>query len=257
MLRRLVPLLLLITFLPVSAARAQPDSAIRVAIVSHGVRLTLTVPRRIYPRNAVIQVKLTVKNVSHHGVYIASGLQAPIAYVLDSSGIEVYDPYAPLSNETLVTQKGPGPVSFLLRRGKAWEADPYLVLRGSRIGYRVIIGRFGHGTEVTVTGRSVSVRLTPEVLPQVSLSTVPTLRATISQAVAVSGPLLYYSQTSCQIDGARYSTGSGWSIAHGTSIEPEFYTASGPGSQCDGTKTWHALAGWLNHPVATITYSSG
>jgi len=251
MLRRPAPLLLVLplALLPIRSTAAHPASGYSASTLPHGVMLTLTVPHRLYPRSALVRVTLTVKNVAAHTKYIRSGLESPSAYVLDASGSEVYDPLEPLGDKTLITPIGPGPRSFPLRPGRVWQAHPYLVLRGDRIVYWMRLGRVGHGNAVTVQGHPVLVRLTDEAAPQVSISSSPTLQATIIPPCPVSGPMLYLRQWSCQTGDGTYLSGSGWVAAKGRTV-----SGSEARANCGARLQWQALAGWLNHPVAHIDY---
>ena len=254
MLRMLAPLLLVLplSLLPARSSAAHPESGYSVSTLAHGVKLTLTVPNRLYPRNALVRVTLTVKNVAGHTKYIRSGLESPSAYVLDDSGSEVYDPLEPLGDKTLITPMGPGLGSFPLRAGRVWQAHRYLVLRGDRIVYWMRLGRVGHGNAVTVQGRPALLRLTEEAAPRVSITSSPMLEATIIPPWAVSGPMLYNQQWSCQTGDSTYLSGSGWVAAKGSTV-----SGSEARANCSAKLQWRAIAGWLGHPVADVDYSEG
>jgi hypothetical protein len=220
---------------------------------SHGLAITLTVPRAEYPANALVQVELSVKNVSRHTIFIRSGLQTPTAFVLDASGADVFDPSSPLGPDSLLVRSGPGPRSEALYKGETWMDRPYLVLRGNRISYSVLLGKVGHGG-AQITGRPVSVRLTDEPAPPVSVTSTPSLQASVSPPETVSGPMMYFGETSCVTPNGTYSIGDGWTAITGTVVTPDFSEGSDNTPGCKEKRIWHGLLGWLNHPVAEITY---
>jgi len=251
---RLIALALLIpSALLTPAAAAHAASGIRIDQVTHGVELTLTVPRREYPRDALIQVTLTMTNVSPHTIYVHSGLQIPAADVLDSSGTEVYSPYQPLGDKTLLDPKGPGPQSFPLLSGHTWKEKQYLVLRGRYIEFQAWLGNVRRGKTLGVQTSAAIVRLTQQPAPQATIATSPSLHAIVTPAEPVSGPLLYFSQTSCSAGDVTQLTGGGWTPTGGTTIDSGLDVGPPPDSNC-GSARWHVLAGWLNHPVIEIDY---
>jgi hypothetical protein len=249
--RRLIALPLLLSLpLLMPVHRLSAASGIRIESVTHGIRMTLAVPSRTYPRDALIRVSLTLTNVSHGTRYIGSGLQEPEAYVLDSSGAEVYSPHDPLGDQTLLEQKGPGPRSFALLAGHAWRKTQYVVLRGEYIGFEAILGRPGHGNEISIRSGEAVVRLTEEPKPSVAITSSPTLHAVVNPVVPAQGPLHYLSETSWAVGDNARLTGTGWEITRSTTIQSQIPASSLTGAICK----WHAIASWLNHPVVEITY---
>ena len=224
-------------------AQAHTRSDARASMVTHGLRMTLEVSRRTYPRNAVIVATLSIRNISRHAVSIKSGLNAPRVAVLAASGQEVYDPGTPLGDLTLAPQTGPGPESFRLLPQKSWIVHDYVVLRGNTLEAREILGDVRNsGQEVSIDRPRLALRLTSEPAPQVVLST-PPLTARLIPPSPQSTSLVSVSQTQCD----NVITGGGWVAVNRGIIVPDVGAACRPG-------IWHAIAGWLNHPVATIVY---
>jgi len=226
-----------------SPARAHTQLGARASMVTHGLRMTLEVPRSAYPRNAVIVATLSIRNISHHAVSIMSGLNAPRVAVSDASGQEMYDPGTPLGDLTLAPQMGPGPESFGLLPEKSWIAHDYVILRGNTLEARVILGDVrSSGQEVSINRPRLVLRLTNEPAPQVALST-PPLKAKLMPLWRESTPLISVSQSQC----ASTVTGGGWVAVKRGVMLPDVGAACQP-------NVWHAIASWLNHPVATIAY---
>lgn len=223
--------------------RAYPQPDAPVSMVTHGLKITLDLSRRAYPRNALVQVTLSIRNISRHAVSVMSGLNSPQVAVFTASGQEVDDPINPLGVLTLISPRGPGPQSFRLLPHRVWTVHDYVVLHGNTLVARVILGDASTaGQEVSITRPRLSLRLTSEPSPQVVLSTAP-LRARLIPPSPESTPVLSFSQEQCD----SVSTGNGWVTGDQGNIPP------GSQGACT-TYIWHAIAGWLNHPVATITY---
>jgi hypothetical protein len=248
--------LLLVTALsvPNSRAHAHNLSWAVARTTSHGLRLTLTVPRRRYPRNALIRVTLQVTNVSRHPISIESGQNFPRSYVLDSSGNDSYDPVTPLGDESLLDVTGPGPRYEVINRGKTITSPDYLVLRGSEISARVFLGKLGAPAGPMITMPPITVTLRDEPAPVVHVSTSPSLQAVVTPPHPMSGSMFYFEETACATTAGTYETGEGWVATKATVVTPIFGDASSDPSSCAGTRTWHALVGWLNHPVTYLSY---
>jgi hypothetical protein len=75
----LLPLLVVVPLVPIRHAYATTNSSITVSTTAHGIRLTLEVPRRSYPRNALIRVGLRLTNLSHRDM--------PFPHLHDTEGI--------------------------------------------------------------------------------------------------------------------------------------------------------------------------
>lgn len=223
--------------------RAHPHPDAPASAISHGLRITLDVPRRSYPRDALILVTLSIRNTSRHAISIMSGLNAPRVVLLAASGQEVYDPGTPLGGLTLAPPTGPGPESVRLLSQKSWTAHEYVVLRGTTLEARVILGDVRSSSqEVSIDRPRLALRRTREPAPQVLLS-FPPLKARLNPPSPQSTPLVSVSQTQCD----NMITGGGWVAAARRILVPDVGAACRPG-------IWHAIAGWLNHPVATIAY---
>lgn len=243
--RKRVLIAFVVAFLAPVPAQATSVHHVHPSVVTHGLRITLRVGRRSYPRDALVSVTLTIRNTTHHAISIISGLNAPKVVVLDASGQEVYDPINPLGALTLITPLGPGPESFQLHGGRSWTSDTYVVLHGNRLAAHVILGNVRRpGPEVDIMSPRLKLRLTSEAPPQVVLSASP-LQARLIPRAPESGPLLSFRQEQC----GDLATGDGWTTTDSRVVVP------GVPDTCT-TYTWHAIAGWLDHPVATIVYSA-
>lgn len=89
--RHLLSLLPILAFLPVEPVRATTSSRISVSTVSaDGVRLTLTLPRSVYPLNALVRATVRIQNVGQQTVFtrIGDGCTStnPVIEVFDRQG---------------------------------------------------------------------------------------------------------------------------------------------------------------------------
>jgi len=230
---------------------------VQVRAVVHGVRLTLAVPGTRYPKDALIRVTLTATNVSHSRRYVYTVVYVPTVTVLDGSGKEVYSTEAPLGSATIAAVPEPAPSSRMLLPGQSLTLRPYVVLRGRHIEANAMLGRLGRGLNRTVTTPPLTVALTQEPAPTATIDTSSGLAATITPSPPVAGWLIYYEDTICETPRA-ISLGAGpWRSTASNTIQPSFAGTDVVGQGCDGRAHWHAVAGWLNHPVVLIEYDDG
>lgn len=219
----------------VVAAAAGP----RVAVVEAGVELVLTVQGRTYPRNAVIRAVLRVKNVTRHPVELQYGCpNGPLSVeVLNATGAVVYPPAVPLlARPTCPPRPNGGP---RLAPGQVMEERPYVLLRGSQVDAVAAVGPYN--TQVFTP--TLKLRLVAAPAPRVTLHAAGRIYATVVPPAPVRGPLLVSQSYRCQ-NGLTESSIAAWQATWKEQIRPG----------CAHVVEWHAVAGWLNQPVAFIAY---
>lgn len=97
---------LFISVIVVAKAHAAPVFAVRVDTITHEVKLSLSIPRRTYPRDALVTVTLRLQNVSRHTVLVSVN-NFPDAIVLDAAHQEVYSARDPSCDQALFELIGP------------------------------------------------------------------------------------------------------------------------------------------------------
>jgi hypothetical protein len=226
---------------------------IGVSATAGGLRLTLTVPRRSYPRNALARVTVRVENVSHHDVTFMTpgiappGVTAPQVQVLDRTGHALFPPalsdYPPLP--------GPAPSIVILHPGETQHMRLFIIVRGARIRATIpFTPRAQPFPSVqyplnALTTRPITVRLTSAPSPTVTehqTSAGPVFDVT--RPPGAMGTLWWVSYTDCG-DVTNMSYTFGW-------------VPTGPrlGGGCRPVQSWHATLGYLNEPVTSIAYTA-
>lgn len=231
-----------------SVASAARGHRLQVETTARGVRLTLIVPHSIYAKNALVQVALLVQNVSHRVVTVDgacpdSGPRVE-AEVTSRSG---YPEYPVL--EHLPGIIGGGCVPRGSRRiapGHTITVHRYVVL--THPGVR--------GTALLLTGviqiqtKPTLVSLVPGSSPGLTIRTTGKVSAVVERPPGVRGPLVFRGWSSCMEYGARYSEiDPGWTQSNNGIAVPEIHSPD-----CHRIIEWHAVAGYLNQPIAVINY---
>jgi hypothetical protein len=244
--------LLIAGLLPSASSAGSMKTPITVSAVAHGVKLTLTVPRREYPRNALIRAKLSLENISAEAVPVL-GARFPAcryqywaaARVLTKGGKAVYPPI--VSPDEFISC---GPLMFplQLRPGETLRNTVFLVLRGSHIQGFTALGTEQEPIEVETP--ITTVRLTRKSSPHIRLQTSPVLEAVLrGQAHVRQARLYYYEWASCRDGEPRTMDWTPFSIR-----KARTYSFT-PG--CENPSEWHLAAGWLNYPIAQVDWKKG
>jgi hypothetical protein len=248
-------------------ARASPIPSTRTCV--NGVCLSLVLPSRTLIRNSLIRVTTIVENTGRtpiSGPETVGTTVEPQVQVFDGVGHLVFPP---------LLQVPPGlpsfkyPVPELFPGGAVIRSSQFVVVRGARLRVVLHFQRFGASGTVRSVVRTALIHLllragrVPHVIlrdgAHVMARIVPELRAG-------SGPLYRADWWSCRLpDGLLSYGGSGfyemsppsaafppmlvgafnaWLPARGTVLRPG----------CASPVDWHAVAGWLGHPVVQINY---
>jgi hypothetical protein len=245
----LLSLVLPLALLPARSSAAHPVSGYQVSTVSQGIKLTLEVPHKTYPRNALIRVTITARNVTWRPVRITRvntlcGDNNPYIDVSDGQG---HPSQLPTFTRFLATTC-PIPVSYRsLGVGRSLRWHRYGILTDSVVEATIILGKPPGSREVSTP--AIAVRLTEGQAPQVMLHTDRgSVFADIQPVGPVQSPLRYIESVNCPfigpVAGYRVVTEYTWRIEVGNRV-----TAG-----CDPVSEWHVIAGWLDQPVATIDY---
>jgi hypothetical protein len=245
----LLPLLVVTPFLNMERAGAATIAAVSVSTVSHHVKLTLIVPRRSYPRGALVSVTVRLENVSSKNVRILSFNPTTVS-VLNAKGQEVYSPSSPFGAKTVESPGGKRNPPATLRPHQIRQAHFLVVLRGPMIEALATLIAPTNQTQRMIRGKPIQVSLTNEAPPRVDIVKTPTVHATVRFAPVVNGPLYLTEQFHCEDQSNVSNSEAGWGRVSSVNFAP-------PSSfGCSGNFEWIAYVGHLNHAVAEIDYTS-
>lgn len=226
-----------------------PNVPATTSVTAGGLELTLTVPRRSYPMNALIQVRVTIRNVSWHrvdywttGVALA-GVAAPQAEVL-KAGKVVFPPAMPFAPAL----PGPPPSLVPLKPGQQVAQREFVILRGDRLrGSQAFIPHPSKSVTRaanTLVTRTIPLLLHAATAPRLFLRQTaygPVLEVTRPPGIRGRPLALTYADCGAPID-FRYSLT--W-VPAGTTITPD----------CAPVLAWHVRLAWLGEPVAALDYA--
>ncbi len=230
-------------------------AGIQVAVTSGGVRLSLQLTSRAYPRNALVPVTVRLENHTRHALSTWQCLAYSLGpEVVGDDGSVQYPPVLPPPGAPFNPCPGPylhppvsriAPGGFLVRQ-------VYVMLRSLRLRATTqlyVNARQGKPTVITTP----LLQLRPMSLagPRIRLYASPPLDAVVGP-VAGAGPLLYTQFSSClnragvedQLS-AVYST---WLAAKSRLFRP--FRAPG----CGAVREWHLFVAQVGRPVARVDY---
>jgi hypothetical protein len=269
-------LVLVIPFLaPFAISRhvdAQSSAPITVGAVSHGVRISLLIPRRSYPQDALVQFTVTLQNISQRDRYLQDwppdwgGRYSPHILMRTAGGRLVYE--EELSSFLAPTPGGFGS-NYILRPGATLRRHIRFVLEAGQVqavekvfdGYTSFSSRPGTPTpprsqwathQWRVVTPFVPLTLTHEPAPVVAVSrTGGWVLLAARSRVAVSGSPLFMDSIRCWTGPSMMWTNQHvpWTPARGNRFSNSFER------HCPSPQPWHAVIGWPNHRVAFISYA--
>jgi hypothetical protein len=251
-----VLLFLALSLLP-QRGGAQQASQLEVSAASHGIRLTLRLSNRIYPRNALVRATVVVQNVSRKRAWVPYSAECltwnPGLVVMDGTGKELYPP----GLKSFLPPPCPPPVpnGRPLDPGKSLTAHLYAVLRArylhARLDYYRTLNR-RPGSVLSV--QTPSIRVPPLAAadpPPASLTGAPgSAVLQVSPPPGVHGPPLYEDSAACPytsdtgMQGTQYQQTLFWLRSADATITPD----------CSPIIEWHVVAGWLNHSVVSVDW---
>jgi hypothetical protein len=238
-------------------------TGLTVQTLSHGVRLTLTLPKRIFAADEIARATVRVDNLSHRALTVdhRCDLKNPEVDVRAASGFPLYPP----------------PVDFLsapprcpfytttLRPGASLVTFPYIIVRAKYLQARVLLAPqrvkttgLGPGPYFVVRTPVTRVRLVPAEKPAVQLCSFSHLCANVEPpllpvGLQVHGPLLYAFTAQCGSKGVPRYIQSVWlqpAPANHVFKPPRYRVYPG----CDRPAIWNFVVGWLGTPSVRIHF---
>ncbi len=233
------------------------DSAagVQVAITSGGVRLSLQLAARAYPRNALVPVTVQLKNHTRRALTMGTCLaDSLVPEVVGNDGSVQYPPVLPPPGAPFSPCPGPyfhPPVSRIAPGGVVVR-HVYVMLRSLRLRATAQLRLNARQAKPTIlTTPLLRVRPVSLAGPRLRLYASTPLHAAVSP-VAGAGSLLYPEFSSClnragvedQLS-AVYST---WLAGKSRVFRP--FRAPG----CGAVREWHLFVAQVGRPVARVDY---
>jgi hypothetical protein len=236
-------LVLVVPFLVPNAARATTNSPLTVSTVSAGVRLTLTVPRRVYATNALARVTVQVRNVSPHPVWTRIGVTCitfnPLVEVMDDHGT-----LTPQLPSDIFPPPCHGLAGGLLPPGAGVREHVLVIVGGTHISAVLLVGKHLRGRVETP---AVKVSLVAGTPPSVAVHDSPAGPfVQVDRPAGATGPLYVEDSASCPLS-AGIDPFPNNLIRSPVPAGPVY-------PDCGNIQEWHGLAGYLNYPVAAFDY---
>jgi hypothetical protein len=225
-----------------------PARATTASVVHDGLRLTLKVPRRTYPRNALVQLTLTLTNVTSQSINLGAQdngngfctTSLPQAEVHNTRGGLLYPPAV----KPLVLPPCPYYLGRPLAPGQSVVNRVYVILRG-RVLTGIASTRTGQTFFSPFSTPPLTLTLTHELAPTATVTSSP-VGIDVHSPVPVAGKLRYTASWICP-NGTTTTIGQPWTVLPGTHINPP----------CPAPTRWNLAAGWLGHPAVVLHYTAG
>lgn len=227
---------------PGSAARTSGTLADTTV---NGLSLTVSVPKTVYPWNALVRVRLSVRNLTPQPLFFPqSCTDNPRVEAIREVGTVVYPPEP--KDQPCVTD-----APLRLDPGARLERRLYVVLRSRRVRAAVTV-TVGDGNR-TVVGDAVVLRLVRRSPPTMIMRTSPVIAAFVRPSIAARGPLFHKDVYQCGVDSdmTYWARTTKWTRIWGTRIVPHWPV------HCGYPSEWDVTAGWLNEPVVKARYVDG
>ena len=241
--RALLALLLVVPFLVPQSAHATAGRGISVSTIVDGVWLTLSLPKHVYPRNALVRARVRIQNVGQHTIltWIGDGCASTNPF------IEVFGQQGRLLDQgpTIAFDRAGGCKHVFgqpFRPGRVAVRHVFAVLRGRYLRAILSVGKNLNAQDVTT---KLAVHLVAGEAPTVNIHQSGEPVAIVQRPPGASGQLYYSGSALCgtATDPQTTSMDLLWSP-----VSQRFH------SGCLQTREWHGLVGYLNYPVATVDY---
>lgn len=216
--------------------------------VAHGLRFEIGVARRTYPRDALVQVTASVRNISARSILLRKtcGYGYLWVEVVDRRGQILYPPAIPAAPPP--TCSGPT-ATAVLRPGGTMQRSLVVLLRGARLR---VVGSLASGR---TSGAAVTLRLVRGTPPTVTAPTTGPYQATITPAGPVRGPLYVATFTNCYRGISNVLTVLPTDRTEWNRIAGRVVTPAPCASDVYGTVSWQLVAGWIGRPA--VIWQSG
>lgn len=249
-----VAMVLVLTLATARNQTAGGDS-VEAAVASGGIKLSLQLAARAYPRNELVPVTVQLENHTRRALTMGTCLaDSLVPEVVGNDGSVQYPPVLPPPGAPFSPCPGPyfhPPVSRIAPGGVV-ARHVYVMLRSLRLRATAqLYVNAGQVKPTVLTTPLLRVRPVSLAGPRLRLYASTPLHASVAPVVG-GGPLLYTEYSSCvnragveaQL-GAVYST---WLAAKGWVFRP--FRAP----DCGAAREWHLFVAQVGRPVARVDY---
>lgn len=217
----------------------------QVSVTGYGWRLTMHVPQRSYPANALAAVRVTLRNVSSRPAsfepqVVGFCIHAPfLLNVLDAAG----SPLSPLPPDPSPLPPCAAPIPRMVHPGKAVAETVLVVLLSGRLQATANVDTRPHRAQ----GYYGGVLTTPIVTVAFHAAQSPPVTvqdgnvATVARPAHATGPLRYEQWVQCGTS-VTHSHAPYWGTSPNDSLS----------AGCAAPTAWHLVAGWPGYPVAHV-----
>ena len=254
-------------------ARAQPvGTPLEVAAISHGVRISLTLARHSYPRDALITATITLRNMSRENRYLPDwppnwgGPHSPHVRMRTAGGRLIYQEQL---SAFLTPTPGSAADTYILRPGASLTRHVRFVLQAEQVQAVALVANGytsyssnGAGTPTVpnfrlaqgqwhITGPFTTVALTAEPPPVLTVTRPgPHHGASIQLRVRPPwnghGAPFFMDSSYCAFNADVGFTDQqlSWTVMRGDRVTMKF------NPRCRTPQRWRLVVGWPDHRVA-------
>jgi len=229
---------------PSPAVTVRTPGSVRAVTISHGMKLSVSVTRRVYPRDALVWAYFSMRNISPHTLTVNPGNDVE---VMTGQRRVVFPPALSTPGPT-----GGGLAVAHLKPGQRIDGSQLIILRaGYVIGAVSVGGNVRLGVPgVGVVTPALHLTLTAPDRPTFFLKTSPRVLADLQFARRLPGNRVEFTQFyqcgkpphELQVGSSLYGS---WTIASSFRFRPG----------CPHPVRWQLIVGAIDHSVVTLNYS--
>jgi hypothetical protein len=213
-----------------------------VSTSAANLQVTLLAAKTVYERNAIVPIRLSIRNDGRHSVTFCRGCVDGYlgVTVVNRQGKVLFPPTVPQTS--VVSGGGPGRPAVVLGPGNILSHTFLIVLRGPLVRSYV---HLNDGSSIYT--KALKMHLLPRRGPIARLVLAPRVAVQVSANQRHSGPLLYSYSYTCEVAGGTVSGGEDWVKSNTLTIVPHI-------ASCDQLLVFHLITGWKGATAARVDF---